>query len=384
MKAKAPINWVNTLFLIISPIVAIGGTLALLLFGHIATATWIFAAVMLLVTGLAVTAGYHRLFSHRSFKAHWSVRLLFALLGAATFEGSVLEWSTDHRNHHRYTDTDKDPYDINKGFWYAHMGWLIRLDISKRDFSNVEDLASDPILRWQHKYYVVLAIIMSFILPMAIAALWGNILGGFVVAGALRIVVNHHATFCINSVCHIYGKKTYSEKQSARDNWVTALFTYGEGFHNFHHQFPIDYRNGLRFFHFDPTKWLVYGLSKIGLVNELKRVSQSRIVRYRVQNDTQNFMLRAQNYSERAVDHMHNAVQSLHERIMQLSTQLDELEKSYAKFKKEGLTQMQGKIEDYRKHLSAYRIDMRKTRAQLRYAMSSWSLLMRKPTRIAN
>ncbi|MFW0083266.1 MAG: acyl-CoA desaturase, partial [Coxiella-like endosymbiont] len=279
------INWSNTLFIILTTIGGIAGTQILIVFGLIRWPTWILAAGMFIVCGLSVTAGYHRLAAHRSYRAIWPVRFFFALFGAAAFEGSVLEWVTDHRNHHRYTDTNQDPYNIKKGFWYAHIGWLFTLDPSKRDFSNVQDLLTDPIYRFQHRFFPVIAVIMGFGLPMAIGALWGDPLGGLIVAGTLRIAFLHQSTFFINSLCHMFGKRTY-KGSSAKDNWVTALLTFGEGFHNFHHQFPIDYRNGVRFFHFDPTKWLIYLLSRIGFASDLKRVERCRMIKYRLHIDT--------------------------------------------------------------------------------------------------
>ncbi|OGT63529.1 MAG: fatty acid desaturase [Gammaproteobacteria bacterium RIFCSPHIGHO2_12_FULL_45_9] len=279
---KRQINWLNTLFLLLTPVVGVGGTIWLACLGMVHWQTCVLAVVLWFISGLAVTVGYHRLFSHRSFQARWPVRLVLSLLGTAVFEGSVLEWCTDHRNHHRYTDTEKDPYNIKQGFWHAHIGWLIFLDTKKRDFSNVAELQEDPILRFQHRFFVPLAVLMGFGLPVLIAMLWGDALGGFIIAGALRVMVNHHCTFFINSLCHMLGQRPYSRQQSARDSWVTALLTYGEGFHNFHHQFPIDYRNGIKFYHFDPSKWTIRLLSYCGLTYNLQQVSDDRIAAYKV------------------------------------------------------------------------------------------------------
>ena len=290
MIKKNKINWPNTFFIIFIAVVGILGTAILIVFDFVRWPTWVFTAVMLIICGLSVTAGYHRLAAHRSYLAIWPVRFFFVLFGAAAFEGSILEWATDHRNHHRYTDTDQDPYSIKRGFWYAHIGWLFTLDPSKRDFSNVQDLFIDPIYRFQHRFFPIIAAIMGLGLPMAIGALWGDPLGGLIISGALRITFLHQLTFFINSLCHMFGKQTY-KCSSARDNWVTALLTFGEGFHNFHHQFPIDYRNGVRFFHFDPTKWLIYLLSRIGFASDLKRVEHHRMIKYRLHIDTQRLAL---------------------------------------------------------------------------------------------
>ncbi|OGO94073.1 MAG: hypothetical protein A3F41_04795 [Coxiella sp. RIFCSPHIGHO2_12_FULL_44_14] len=282
MQSKKYINWTNTLFLILTPLVGIIGTLLLCLFSQVALATWIFAGIFTFITGMGITAGYHRLLSHKTYQCHGVVRLFLLLFSSACFEGSALEWSTDHRNHHRYVDTDKDPYSIHKGFWFAHIGWLIRLEPKKRDFSNVADLMRDPLVRFQHRFFVPLAILMGFIFPLALGALWGDALGGLLIAGALRIVFNHHVTFAINSICHTFGKRTYCLKQTAVDNWFTALFTYGEGYHSYHHKFPIDYRNGIKTFHYDPTKWLIRLLAWMGLAYNLKKISQHRILKQQV------------------------------------------------------------------------------------------------------
>lgn len=284
---KQKINWLTTLFILLTGLVGLVGTVLLLVFSFIHWPTWILAGTMLIVCGLSITGGYHRLAAHNSYRAVWPIRLLFVLLGAAVFEGSIVEWATDHRRHHLYTDTERDPYNIKKGFWYAHIGWLFTLNTSTRDFSNVEDLLADSLYRFQHRFFPIIAILMGFGLPIAIATLWGDPLGGLIIAGALRIALLHQITFFINSLCHSLGKRTY-KNSSARDNWLTALVTFGEGFHNFHHQFPIDYRNGIRFFHFDPTKWMIYLLSLFGLAFDLKRVECRRVIKYRLRNENHN------------------------------------------------------------------------------------------------
>lgn len=284
MQTKTRINWLITSFFIVVSILALAG-IVMLAMNLVAAKTIIMAAIMTLLGGFSVTAGYHRLFAHKTYKAAWPVRLIFLLAGASSFEGSVLEWSTDHRDHHRFTDTEQDPYNIKQGFWHAHMGWIFTLDESRRRYDNVEDLMRDPLIVFQHKYYSYLAIFTGFILPMLIAGMWGDWLGGFLVGGALRITIGHQMTFCINSVCHYFGKQTYSEKYSARDNWFTALFTLGEGFHNFHHRFPIDYRNGVRFYDFDPTKWLIKTLYYFGLAKDLRKIKAQRILESKLEMD---------------------------------------------------------------------------------------------------
>ena len=277
--SRAKLNWPNLLFFFLLPVVAIVGTVLTLVFEPFHWATILFTIVYTWLTGLAITAGYHRLFCHCTYQALWPVRLIFLLFGAAAFQGSALEWSTDHKRHHANLDEEEDPYSIKKGFWHAHIGWIFRIDPKLRDYNNVPNLTSDRLVLWQHKYILPLSIFMGFILPTGIASLWGDPLGGLFITGALRMVLNHHFTFFVNSLAHYVGKKTYNPKISARDNWVVSLVTYGEGFHNFHHQFAADYRNGARWFHFDPSKWMIFLLNKVRLVKNLKRVPRQLILR---------------------------------------------------------------------------------------------------------
>jgi stearoyl-CoA desaturase (delta-9 desaturase) len=140
-------------------------------------------------------------------------------------------------------------------------------------------LLADRLVCFQDRFYLPLAGLFGFLLPTAIAWSWGDPLGGLLVAGFLRLLVQYHATFAINSVAHTIGRRPYSTSISARDSFVTAVLTLGEGYHNYHHRFPGDYRNGILFHHFDPTKWWVWSLSKLGLASDLKRASRAAIRR---------------------------------------------------------------------------------------------------------
>lgn len=284
MTHKKQLNWTNILFFTCLPLLSLIGTVLLCVFSTITWPTWVLTGALFVACGLTITAGYHRLFSHRSYQAKWPLQLLFVLIGSASFEGSILEWATDHRNHHRFTDTPKDPYNIKQGFWYAHLGWLFTIGQQRRDFSNVSDLLENKLLCFQHRYFTAISIIMGFGLPTLIASLWGEPLAGLIIAGGLRMTLTHHSTFCINSLCHILGKRNYSHTTSARDNWLSSIITFGEGNHNYHHQFPLDYRNGDDFYAFDPGKWLIFGLRFLGLTSKLRRIPQYRIIQARVES----------------------------------------------------------------------------------------------------
>lgn len=240
---------------------------------------WLGFALLMLANGFAITAGYHRLWSHNTYKAHAGLRLALALFGAATLQNSILVWASGHRRHHRHIDDlDQDPYCAGRGLWFSHIGWMLRdYPASREDFSNVRDLQRDPIVAWQHKYYVAIALSMNLAPALLLGWATGDWIANLLLAGVLRLVLTHHITFFINSIAHFWGKQPYTDQNSARDNGLLALVTYGEGYHNYHHQFQNDYRNGVRWWQFDPTKWLIKSASWFGLTRELSRVPEFRI-----------------------------------------------------------------------------------------------------------
>lgn len=230
--------------------------------------------VLLGATGLSITAGYHRLWAHRAYEAHPVLKIVFMLFGAMSLQNSILTWASMHRIHHRHVDDeDQDPYSARRGLWFSHIGWMLRnYPSSALDFRNARDLKDDPIVMFQHRHYLWLALGMNFGLPALLGWLNGDLWGSLLLCGLMRLVVSHHVTFFINSLAHYWGRQPYTAANTARDNDLLALVTYGEGYHNYHHLFQWDYRNGIRWWHYDPTKWLIAGCSAIGLTRNLKRV----------------------------------------------------------------------------------------------------------------
>ncbi|KAJ3075274.1 hypothetical protein HDU98_008751 [Podochytrium sp. JEL0797] len=260
------IIWVNAITLTVTPIIS----LFAFAFVPLQTATLSFAIFYYFFSGMGVTTGYHRYWSHRSYEASriWQIVCLLACTGAV--QGSAKWWCHGHRIHHRFTDTEKDPYNAKRGFFWSHIGWLIFREESNVKI-DVSDLTADPLIRFQDRYYEPLAIFMAFGFPAIVAGLgWGDWIGGLLFAGVARLVFLHHSTFCINSLAHYYGDHTFDDKRTPRDNWFTALITFGEGYHNFHHEFPGDYRNAIKFYQYDPTKWLIWFGSLVGLTSDLK------------------------------------------------------------------------------------------------------------------
>lgn len=276
---KPPRNWVTTILFSVTFLLAITAVPA---YGIIEGYDWFEVSMLftlLIFSGLSITGGYHRLWSHKAYNAHPIVRIFFAFWGAAAIQNSILIWSSGHRRHHRHIDDNyKDPYSIKRGFWFAHIGWMLKdYPSSEVDYGNVKDLQRDPIVMNQHKYYLLWVLASAVGVPLLLGYLNGDILGMALLAGVLRLVINHHVTFFINSLCHMWGRQPYTDTNTAKDNDLLAFFTYGEGYHNFHHYFQSDYRNGVRWWQYDPTKWLINALSWVNLASDLRRVPNFKI-----------------------------------------------------------------------------------------------------------
>lgn len=275
---RGRLNWTNLLFISAMHLLAIVAIVYLI---TVRASGWTIGLGVLwfALSGLAITAGYHRLFAHRSYCAAAWLRCFYLLFGAAAVQNSAWAWSADHRVHHAGTDQDEDPYNISRGFWWAHIGWVF-FHTGPRE--TPRDLSADALVRFQHRNYLPLALLFGLALPGLIGLLWGDPLGCVLVAGVARLVVQWHATFSVNSLAHWVGRRPYSLATSARDSCLVALVSLGEGYHNFHHRFQADYRNGVRWYHFDPTKWFVWSLARVGCTWNLTRTPAAAIARARL------------------------------------------------------------------------------------------------------
>ena len=276
------INWLNSIFLFATPVFAlIGIVLHWIYFGPPGLLELIVFVGLYFACGLSITVGYHRLFSHRSHNAKWPLVLFYSIFGAGSFQNSIIEWCSDHRRHHKMTDTEDDPYSASKGFWYSHIGWiLLEEENFTNDFSNVKDLQRSKIVMWQHRNVFLIGALSGLILPAVIGFAIGGLSGAvgcFVWAGLARVVFVHHGTFLINSAAHIWGTQPYSEENSSRDSFWLAFLTFGEGYHNFHHTFQADYRNGHKWYHMDPSKWWIQSFKYLGLKSDLKSTPKHSI-----------------------------------------------------------------------------------------------------------
>jgi stearoyl-CoA desaturase (Delta-9 desaturase) len=282
---RLPLDWRNISLLALVHVVALGGLAIYLPFHGLSLGAALIGAVLTVATIFSISAGYHRLFSHRAYEAHPLLRFLLLAFGAGAFQNSALAWAADHRRHHGRTDSDLDPYDARRGFWYAHIGWVLRKQDPEIEPPSVRDLEQDPLVRWQHRYFAWIGIAFGLLLPVLLGFAVGDPWGGFILGGAVRLLLAYHATFSINSFAHLIGAQPYSDRNSSRDSLLTALVSMGEGYHNYHHTFPSDYRNGVLAHQFDPTKWILRTCAAIGLARNLKRAPAPAIVRARLRMD---------------------------------------------------------------------------------------------------
>ena len=249
---------------------------------------WLFA------TELGVTSAYHRLYSHRSYKMAKFPESIFLFLATLTIQGSALSWSHDHRFHHQFTDKEGDPYNVKKGLLHAHILWLFE----KRqpiDQKIVPDLMENRLLVFQDRHFVFLTTLGNILVVLATSWIVGDWLGALVMAFGVRLLFSYHITWFINSLAHYWGEQSYSKECSARNNAILAFLTHGEGYHSYHHAFPADYRNGWRWYQFDPNKWIIWMMSKIGLAKDLRRHNYNTITNRLIYMDRQRLLDIVQN-----------------------------------------------------------------------------------------
>ena len=367
-QAKRKMNKMNILFILGTPIISAISVAYMIFENTMRLETLMLAFILAVFTGLSITVGYHRLLSHRTFEATWPVRLFLLIFGAASFQNSVKYWCSYHRDHHVFVDQESDPYNIKKGFFHAHMGWIFYKHPENKSFDNILDLLQDPLVRFQDRYYYSIAIFFGLLLPMGIAALWGDVWGGFFIAGITRIVFNHHCTFFINSIAHFVGRQPYSDKNTSRDSWLMAFFTYGEGYHNFHHAFQADYRNGYRVYHWDPGKWSITLLKWIGLVKNLRFIPKEKIVITKIRMQEQKLLEKIESGKINTTKVTENLVTNTRQKIEEAYVLFQELKAEYKKLKKL-------KVDSVKEQIATLKEEIRKTKRMLKKAHNSWASL---------
>jgi stearoyl-CoA desaturase (delta-9 desaturase) len=328
------INWKTTIFLVTYQTLLLAALPFYFIYATLHIGTMISAFVLLWLTGLSITAGYHRYFAHRTYKAHPILEYILVFFGTMSIQASVLRWAFEHRLHHAFVDTDKDPYCIKKGFWYAHFSWMLEKPLPI-DPKVVPDLISNKLLKFQDRYYPILMVLTNAIPCIIVGFVFEDFWGAFFIATWLRIFVLQHCTWFINSLAHTWGNKHFSLEHSAVDNYIIALLTFGEGYHNFHHTFANDYRNGVRWYHFDPTKWLIWTLSKLGLARQLKQTDNITIKKRIVIEHKELLIDSLVHYLSDAKHELEKQVNELSERLLKGFSEFSQLKDLYQKSQKE-------------------------------------------------
>ncbi|XP_018393199.1 PREDICTED: acyl-CoA Delta(11) desaturase-like [Cyphomyrmex costatus] len=248
------------------------------------TSLWVFVTIY--TSGFGITAGVHRLWSHKAYKAKWPLRLFLVFLFTITGQKDVYTWALDHRVHHKYSETDADPHDARRGFFFAHVGWLFTTPhpdvVAKRKAVDVSDLEADPIVMWQRRLYIPLFALLTIALPVGIPCyFWSESLWiSFWVNFNFRFCINLNIAFSVNSVAHMWGQKPYDKNISPVENIAVSIAALGEGYHNYHHVFPWDYKTGeLGEYPFNLTTAFIDAFARIGWAYDRKHVLPSMIRR---------------------------------------------------------------------------------------------------------
>jgi stearoyl-CoA desaturase (delta-9 desaturase) len=244
---------------------------------------------MYIVTGVGITVGYHRLFTHRAFETSRVVQFILAVLGSMAVQGPLMQWVAMHRRHHQHSDQEGDPhsphlhgggfFDLVRGAWHAHVGWVFRPDPADLAHYN-RDLRQSRTLRAASALFplwVALGLIIPAVVGGVLTASWMGALFGLIWGGLARIFLVHHITWSVNSVCHIWGRRPYPSGDHSRNNFVFGILALGEGWHNNHHAFPTSARHGLRWWQFDLSYYVIRGMALLGLVWKVKLPSKQAL-----------------------------------------------------------------------------------------------------------
>ncbi len=320
----------------------------------VSTGLIVVTVVLIMCIGISITAGYHRLYAHRTYQCSPLVEWIILFFATLATQGTALRWCFDHRRHHQYVDGEKDPYSIKKGFWYAHVLWFFHKDRPDIDPQVVPDLVQNQHLAFQHKHYVWLFVLFNALIVGGLGLVFGDLLGAFVFGFLVRTFFVHHTTWSINSVAHTWGSQSFSKEHTAVDNYLISLLTYGEGYHNYHHTFSSDYRNGVKWYHFDPTKWLICGLSIFGLTSDLRRISTYTIKRRLVQADKELVLSRISEMMHEQRDKLASRVEEVSSRVNSYIDALQKMRREYNEhLPREKLMELRQKMDEHKRNLAA-------------------------------
>lgn len=269
--------------IILMSVLHLGALYGLVLLPSVSLPTLAWSVVCYFISALGVTAGAHRLWSHRTYKASFPLRVFLALANSMAFQNDIFEWARDHRVHHKFSETDADPHNATRGFFFAHIGWLMVRKhpdvIEKGKKLELSDLQADKVVMFQRRHYKLSVLLLCFFVPMFVPwYFWGESLSvGYFVPGLLRYAVVLNATWLVNSAAHIWGNRPYDKTINPRENPLVAFSAIGEGFHNYHHTFPFDYATSEFGIKLNFTTAFIDTMCFLGLAKDPKRVSKEII-----------------------------------------------------------------------------------------------------------
>ena len=245
--------------------------------------TWLMFIAYYLCSGLGVTAGAHRLWCHRTYKATTPIKVILMLFNCISFQNDLLVWCRDHRVHHRFSETTADPHNAKRGFFFAHIGWLLMKkhpDVKEKGKSvDISDLLKDPIIQFQHKHYLLLGLILSLLIPMFVPCLFWQEKAAvsFSLCVIVRYVLSLHATWLVNSAAHLWGSRPYDKTMNPAENVFVSIGAIGEGFHNYHHAFPHDYSTSEHGPYFNITTCFIDICAVFGLVSHRRKMTSTMV-----------------------------------------------------------------------------------------------------------
>lgn len=246
-------------------------------------------------TGLGITIGYHRMLTHRAFEAPAAVRAFFLVCGAMALQGGPISWAVDHRQHHAFSDRDGDPHSPHAGrgpdlraraagLWHAHTGWLFDPDRKRQVARYGKDLLADRVavaIQRTFVVWVLLGLFLPGVVGFAVTGTWRGAATGLLWGGLVRVFLNHHVTWSINSICHTFGTRPFETDDLATNNWLLALPSFGESWHHNHHVFPSSAVAGVERGQLDPSAWVIRGLELVGLARRVHRPTGAQLARKR-------------------------------------------------------------------------------------------------------
>lgn len=282
-KAQEPMEiiWINVFKILVIHLMALYGA-----YLAVFEAKWMtlhFTLLYIICSGLSVTAGAHRLWSHRAYKAKLPLRIFLMLFNCMAGQNDIYDWVRDHRVHHKYSETDADPHNVNRGFFFAHVGWLMchkHSEVTKKGKAiDCSDVANDPVVKFQRRYHIPMTILLCFIVPTVIPyRYWGESRwNAFFVAAILRWVFQLNSTWLVNSAAHIWGQKPYDKNISPAENVLVSFLAIGEGFHNYHHTFPWDYSTSELGWKLNLSTMFIDLMAKIGLAYDLRKPTRDMV-----------------------------------------------------------------------------------------------------------